>query len=139
MSWTCPECGRLFARRRQTHECSPAITLGAYFRTAEAWERAVFEAVYAHLSSLGEVTVEPVAVGIFLKGTGSFAELRPMRRWSALSWPMPRRLTHPRIARKPYAAGVRWFHVVNLSSADQVDDQIRDWLTEGWFADGQSG
>ena len=25
--WTCPECGRLFARARQGHDCAPGLTL----------------------------------------------------------------------------------------------------------------
>ena len=27
VAWTCPECGRQFGRNKQSHECSPAMTL----------------------------------------------------------------------------------------------------------------
>ena len=88
----------------------------------------------AHLATLGPVHVEPVSVGIFIKKSGSFLELRPMQRWVALGLALPRRLEHPRITRKPMTVGGRTYHVVNLRDATDVDDEVRGWLTEAWFA-----
>ena len=87
-----------------------------------------------HLRTLGPVHVEPVSVGIFLKKSGSFVELRPMTRWVAMSFPLPRKLTHPKIARKPIEAGRRMFHVVNLRGPEDVDDDVKAWLTEAYLA-----
>jgi hypothetical protein len=132
VTWICPDCGRRFGRRGQSHECAPALTLEEYFATADPRERPIFEAVAGHLRSLGEVHVEAVAVGIFLKRNGGFVELRPLTRWVALSFPLDRRLDDPRIARVPVRSGSRWYHVVNLRDAVDVDDQVRDWLSQAW-------
>ncbi|MCA1734941.1 MAG: DUF5655 domain-containing protein [Actinobacteria bacterium] len=101
MAWICPSCSRSFRRSRQSHECAPALELEEYFSTGPEWERPIFEAVLAHLESLGPMRVEPVSVGIFIKSNGSFVELRPMAKWVALSFPLSRRLSHSRISRKP--------------------------------------
>lgn len=93
---------------------------------------AVFEAVHGYLVTLGPVHVEPVAVGIFIKKSGSFVELRPMTKWVAMSFPLPRRLVHPRIARKPVVAGPRIFHVVNLREPADLTDEVREWLAESY-------
>ena len=77
--WTCPKCRRGFGRAGQSHECQPAMTLDEYFSTGPERERPIFDAVMAHLGTLGEVHVEPVSVGIFIKKSGSFIELRPMQ------------------------------------------------------------
>lgn len=108
------------------------MTLEEYFSTGPPFERPVCEAVLAHLETLGPVHVEPVSVGLFLKATGSLVELRPMTRWVALSFPLRRRVTDARIARRPIVAGERVFHVVNLRGPDDVDEQVRDWLTESY-------
>ncbi len=63
------------------------MTLDEYFATGPSHERPVFDAVYEYLSTLGPVHVEPVSVGIFIKTSGSFVELRPMTRWVAMSFP----------------------------------------------------
>lgn len=132
-AWTCPECGRQFARRGQGHECAPAMTLDEYFTTGPAFERPVFDAVRAHLDSLGEVFVEPVSVGLFVKRDGIMVlQLRPMVRWVALCLYLRREVRHPRIARKPMRSGSRVFHVVNVSAADEIDETVRNWITEAW-------
>lgn len=133
-AWTCPECKRRFGRRNQGHECAPAMTLERYLSTGPDRERPIFDAVMAHLDSVGPVHVEPVSVGIFLKRSRSFAELRPMVRWVALSFSLPRRLTSSRIARRPMSGGGHTWHVVNLRTAADVDDEVRDWLTESYLS-----
>lgn len=133
--WTCPSCGRRFGVARQGHDCAPGLTLEEYFSTGPAHERPVFEAVHAHLVTLGEIVVEPVAVGIFFKRGRTFAQLRPMTRWVALWLVLARTVEDPRIVRKG-TQGTRHGHVVNLRTPDDVDDVVRGWLTEAWEAAG---
>ena len=73
------------------------MALEEYFATGPAWERPVFEAVWAHVERLGPLQIEPVSVGIFVKASGSWLELRPLARWVALSFPLRRKVVDPRI------------------------------------------
>jgi hypothetical protein len=109
------------------------MPLAEYFSTGPAHERPVFEAVMAHLSMVGEVHIEPVSVGIFLKRARTFAELRPMTRWVALSMSLPRRVQHRTLARKVTPYGGRFFHVFNIRQPSDIDDDIRAWLTEAYM------
>jgi hypothetical protein len=133
--WECPECGRRFGRVKQGHDCAPGLTLDEYFSTGPPHERPIFDAVDAHLRTLDDVYVEPVAVGIFFKRSRTFAQLRPMQRWVALGFILHRRLDHPRLSRKVQNDGSRFWHVVNLRTPDDVDDTIRAWLTEAYDCD----
>jgi hypothetical protein len=108
------------------------MTIDEYFSTGPPHERPVFDAVHDYLATLGPIHVEPVSVGIFLKKAGSFVELRPMTKWVAMSFPMPRRISHPLIARKPYDTGTRVFHVVNLRGPADLNDEVRSWLAEAY-------
>ena len=65
------------------------MTLDGYFGTGPARERPIFDAVIAHLETLGDVHVEPVSVGIFLKRSRGFAQLRPKVNWIEIKWPPP--------------------------------------------------
>jgi Domain of unknown function (DUF5655) len=132
MPWTCPECGRQFRRTRQSHECSPAMTLDEYFATGPPHERPVFEAVMAHLATLGPVHVEPVSVGIFIKRDGSFMELRPMERWVAMSFPLRRRAQHRTIVRKVTQWHGRYYHIANVRLPEDLDDALLDLITESY-------
>jgi len=134
MAWDCPECGRRFARKGQGHECSPAMTVEEYFSTGPPHERPVFDAVLARLEAagVGPIHVEPVSVGIFLKRARTFAELRPMTRWVAISFGLPRRVTHPRITRKPVQYGNRWWHAANVRTPDDLDADLLGFLAEAY-------
>lgn len=136
--WTCPECCRRFGVVGQGHDCSPALTLDEYFATGPAHERPVFDAVHAHLATLGDVYVEPVSVGIFFKRGRTFAQLRPMTRWVALSLVLPHVVHDRRIARKVQSQGSRHHHVVNLRHPGEVDETVRAWLTEAFLDAGRS-
>ena len=131
--WVCPDCGRHFRRKGQSHECSPAMSIEEYFSTGPPHERPIFEAVMAHLDTVGPVHVEPVSVGIFLKRAQTFAQLRPKDRWVALSFWLPRREQHPTIVRKVEQHHGRFWHVANLRTPEDLDDQLRGWLTEAYL------
>jgi hypothetical protein len=108
------------------------MSLDEYFATGPPHERPVFDAVMAHLRSLGPVHVEPVSVGIFLKNPRNFAELRPRERWVAVSFALARQATHRTIRRKVVRWSGRYWHVANVASPDDVDDDLRDLLTEAY-------
>ena len=131
--YKCPQCGRQFAHPKQSHACSPAMSLEEYFSTGPPFEEPIFRAVMDHLDGVGPVFVEPVSVGIFLKRARSFAELRPMLKWVALSFSLPHRVTHPRIVRKVEQYGGRYYHVVNVRGPEDLDDDILGWLTEAYL------
>ena len=130
--WECEQCGRRFGRDHQSHACQPAMTTDEYFETGPPHERPVFEAVMKHLDTVGAVHVEPVSVGIFLKNPRKFAELRPMQRWVAVSFPLRRRATHHTIVRKVIAYNGRYWHTCNVASPNDVDSALCDLLTEAY-------
>ncbi|HTT90693.1 MAG TPA: DUF5655 domain-containing protein [Acidimicrobiales bacterium] len=110
------------------------MSLEEYFSTGPAHERPVYEAVMAHLRQVGPVHVEPVSVGIFLKRAGTFAELRPMTKWVALSFSLPRPAGHGSIKRKVVQYNGRYYHVANVSGPDDLDDELLTLLTEAYFS-----
>jgi hypothetical protein len=109
------------------------MTIDAYFATGPEHERPIFDEVMHHLSTVGPVHVEPVSVGIFLKRARTFAELRPMRHWVALSFSLTRQVHHPTIVRKVVAYHGRQFHIANIARPGDIDDDIRSWLTEAYL------
>ena len=130
--WTCPECGRLFAKRGQGHDCAPGLSLDEYFATGPAHERPVYDAVMAHLATVGPVHADIVSVGIFLKNPYNFAQLRPMQRWVALGFSLRREARHRTITRKVERYGARYWHTANVATPADLDVGLGDLLTEAY-------
>jgi Domain of unknown function (DUF5655) len=136
--WICEGCGRQFGRRNQSHECVPAMSEAEYFATGAAFERPIFEAVAGHVAGLGPLTIEFLTVGIAFKRVRSFAELRPMRKQVRLSLLLSRVLpAHPRIVKVWRGPSVRSAYFIDLRTPEDVDDDVRDWLTEAYLTSPQ--
>ena len=112
------------------------MTIEEYFATGPPHERPVFEAIMRHLETVGPVHVEPVSVGIFLKRVGKFAELRPMQRWVALWFPLPRKVSHRTITRKVVQWAGNYWHVANLATPEDFDEELAGWLNEAYLLAG---
>ena len=110
------------------------MSLEEYFATGPAHERPVFDAVMSHLHQVGPVHVEPVSVGIFLKRSRTFAELRPMTKWVALSFSLLHPARHKLITRKVVQYNGRYYHVANVAKASDIDEGLVDLLTEAYFS-----
>jgi Domain of unknown function (DUF5655) len=128
----CPNCEREFASANQAHLCVPGITVAALLTRHPRWVTEIYTAVIQHLRSLGPVHEDAVNVGIFLKSDRKIAEFRPRVRSVLLSLYLPYELTDARITRMLPVAADRIVHMIKLTGADQVDDQLREWLAEAF-------
>lgn len=135
--WTCPNCDREFGRARQSHICVPGISVAECFAPwPPAW-REIYDSLAAHLDTLGPVHADAVRVGVFLKHERKFAEIRPKARCLSVEIVLPRVVDHPRIARRIRQSSEYVVHIVKVVAVTEVDDQLRDWLTESCQAAGR--
>jgi hypothetical protein len=132
--WICPRCEREFDRARQSHTCVPGNTVAETFAGGREWQRPICDAVIAYVEALGPLHVDAVGVGVFLKHQSKFAELRPMARALSLSLVLPRPVEHDRFTRRPAGSAHRFWHFVRLADVAEVDEQVRDWLTESYLS-----
>lgn len=129
--WTCPACKRTFGKANQGHMCAPAMTEDEYFATGPAFERPIFDEVRDFLIGVDpDVRVEFVSVGVFFKKRTTFAELRPLTKWTNLSFKLPRRVEHPTMTKTIAVGPNRTYCVVRLKVPDDVSDDVRGWLAE---------
>lgn len=132
--WTCPSCEREFGRTNQSHVCVPAGTVDDTFATHPPEWRLIFDAILAHVEDLGPVHTDAVTVGVFLKADRTLAEVRPRARAVDLWVALPHGVEDSRVRRTLRMSAGLVANVVALTSASQVDDQVRAWLTEAYHA-----
>ncbi len=112
------------------------MSVEEYFETGPEFERPIFEAVLKVLKRADpDIWFEPVSVGIFFKRRSTFVSLRTMTKWIAVGFNLDRKLTSNRLSRKVQEHSGRYYHVINVKEADEIDDQLAEWLVEAWRAD----
>jgi len=95
--------------------------------------RAVYDAILAHLRTLGPVHEDAVGVGVFLKRDRKLAEVRPRSGDVLLGLYLPRPVPDRRFSKVIGPSGPRVVHLLPLRDAADVDDQVRGWLTEAFL------
>jgi hypothetical protein len=78
--WPCPDCGRHFANRNQSHACA-RHALAPHFEGKAANVRAIYDAFAAMLAEFGPVTILPEKTRIAFQVRMSFAQLTIRRKW----------------------------------------------------------
>lgn len=130
--WTCPVCDRQFGAVRQAHVCTPGIPVDELLGRHPEWVSGIYAAVTDPLRPLGPVHEDAVDVGVFLKSDRKVAEFRPRVHSVLLSIYLPSPRDDSRIMRIIATASDRHVHLIKLTSPDEVDDQVRAWLTEAY-------
>ena len=78
--WICPDCGRGFANRNQSHACG-RHALESHFDGKPPLVRAIYDAFLAMLEDFGPVTMLPEKTRIAFQTRMSFAQLTVRRHW----------------------------------------------------------
>ena len=129
--WTCPQCGRRFANRNQSHFCSD-VALDAHFEGRDAAVVETFDRIVRVASQSGPVTVVPEKTRIALQVRMSFAAFTLRRHWLDGHVVLARRRPSPRFRRIDTISPRNHVHVFRLQSPEEVDAEVESWLAEAY-------
>ena len=130
--WTCPECGRSFAIRNQSHACAALGDLDRHFARASPHVRATFDAVLAAVALIGPVQVLAEKTRIALQVRMSFAAFMPRRDWLNGHLVLARRIDSPRFLRIDTLSPRNVVHAFRLAAPAEVDEEFAGWLAEAY-------
>jgi hypothetical protein len=129
--WICPKCGARLVTRNLWHSCG-RFTLEALFSGCAPGILAAARKYVALLESLGDVQVIPQKTRLVAVARVRFAGLYPRKGDFMAAFALHRWLANPRIV-KTIDYGPRWRgHYVRITSAADVDAELRAWLQESY-------
>jgi hypothetical protein len=130
--WTCPDCGRRFANRRQVHTCRPPSGLDRHFAGSEANVRETFDAFVAAVRDAGPFEIVPQKTRIALHARMSFAALIARRRWLNGHLVLAERVDDPAFHRVTTYSPRNHVHEFRLHGADEIDDRFRSHIAAAY-------
>jgi endogenous inhibitor of DNA gyrase (YacG/DUF329 family) len=129
--WTCPECGRAFANRNQSHFCSH-VRLEDHFKGRAPNVVATFDRLLAAARKNGPVAVLPEKTRIAFQVRMSFVAFTLRRGWVDGHVVLARRLESPRFRRIDFISARNQVHVFRLHGPAEVDAEVEAWLAEAY-------
>jgi hypothetical protein len=130
--WRCPECGRRFANRNQTHTCADLHDLDHHFAGREPIVRELFDRVADAVRAIGPVIILPEKTRIAFQVRMSFAQVTPRKRWLDGHVVLARRLEHPRFRKIETFSPRNHVHVFRLERLADVDRTFVAWMREAY-------
>jgi uncharacterized protein DUF5655 len=129
--WSCPECGRGFANRNQTHSCSN-VSLESHFTGKSEKVRALFNELLALIKKCGPVKVLPEKTRIAFQVRMSFIAVQVRRDYLIGHFVFGRRIEHPRFSRVETFSRRNHLHAFRLDILSDLDDEFAAWIREAY-------
>jgi hypothetical protein len=133
--WICPNCGREFARPKQSHSCE-VYTLEPHFVGKAAAVRQTYDELLAAAGWLGPVQVAPRQASINLINRVTFGAIYPRKNYLYLELLNNRPLTSPRLQKSQHLSANRYAHTFRLESAEDVDEEMEGLMAEAYHLAG---
>jgi hypothetical protein len=129
--WRCPDCGRQFANRNQSHACGRS-TLASHFEGKPPAVRAIFEKVLRIAKRNGPITVLPEKTRIAFQVRMSFAAFVIRKNWVDGHVVLARRFENPRFRRIETFSPRNHLHAFRFERPEEVDAEVSSWLAEAY-------
>ena len=129
--WTCPRCGRSFAKRNQPHACGP-LDLDRHLAGKDPEVVAIFRRLVTLAERNGPVTVLPEKTRIAFQVRMSFAAFTLRRASVDGHVVLARRLASPRFRKVESFSPRNHLHRFRLERLDEVGDEVAAWLAEAY-------
>lgn len=129
--WTCPACGRRFARPNTQHVCE-RYTVQHHLDKATPHALALYRGLLELAAECGEFFEEAAKTAISLKTPGIFMAIGLKKKALNCSIWLPTPIHHPRI-RKNYRVSNQYAIHFQIKSLDELDTQLKSWLCQAYF------
>jgi len=129
--WKCPRCGRSFAKKNQWHSCL-ATSVDRHFAGVDPTVRKTYDTLVSRLNELGQIRIDAVKSSINLVSKYHFGAVSVRPDHFRLGFILDREIEHLRIIRTETVGPNRVGHHVNLSTPEDVNSQLMEWLSRAY-------
>ena len=129
--WRCPQCGRSFANRNQTHSCCN-VSLESHFTGKSEKARELFAELLALIGKCGPVKVLPEKTRIAFQVRMSFIAVQVRRNYLIGHFVFSRRVESPRFLRVETFSLRNHLHAFRINSISDLDDEFAGWIREAY-------
>ncbi|HEX5704955.1 MAG TPA: DUF5655 domain-containing protein [Pyrinomonadaceae bacterium] len=129
--WRCPECGRSFANRNQTHSCSN-VSLESHFTGKSKSVRELFDKLAGLIEKCGPVKVLPEKTRIAFQVRMSFIAVQVRRDYLIGHFVFGRRIENPRFVRIQTFSPRNHLHAFRINTLSDLDEEFANWIREAY-------
>ena len=129
--WNCPRCGNRFVNKNQYHSCK-RYSLTDPFEGKPDKIRGLFDRFREIVEAQGPVKMIPYSDAVGFMVRVRFGNATPRTRWLDIGLWLQRRVESPRFRRVETIYPNAHVHVLRITEADQLDEEVESWVKEAY-------
>jgi hypothetical protein len=129
--WICPECGRKFARNKQSHSCIEYDPEIVFFGKGED-SRKLYNLLIGRVKEFGEIEVHTAKWNVTVRRLSTFLSVIIEKNHLTLVFISKDPIDEFPVYQNHHHSNSRFSNVVKIESEDEIDDQLLRWLKQAW-------
>jgi len=125
--WTCPECGRQFQRRGQSHSCK-AFPLEQHFAGKPAGRLLYEQFKKAVKKQVGAFKIESLECCIHFVATVTFVAVKIFKSKIQVDFSLADRIKDKRLKMPVQMSAHRYLYYVDIIMEDEIDAELMGWI-----------
>lgn len=131
MSWTCPECERVFARNKQAHSCESYPLDPLFFKSAKG-VRELYDLLLARIKVFGPIDIRVGPYNVSVRNLSTFMSIMPERDHLTIVFLRSELLDEFPIYQSHKQSSKRWANYVKIESPEEINHQLIAWLKDAY-------
>jgi len=133
MAWTCPKCGKTFAKANQSHICVKVEPLDL-FENKAAHLPDLYREILAAISEYCEFrpTASTKSITLYGKAHRSFLVMQPKKKWIDLMIPLNREVNEFPVFRVHARSESNVMHFVRIEDEEDLQRFVFDLVAEAY-------
>ncbi len=130
--WTCPNCGRIFARTKQPHSCNK-VPLGQHFKN-KAKVKGLFDFLVNQINSkIGKCQIISIPCCIHLFGNYDFLAALPKRDRLEIRFAFGRKLDSSRLKQCVLMTAKLYKICIDIKETEDINEELIQWLNKAYY------
>jgi len=129
--WICPECGRKFARNKQSHSCIE-YNPEDLFIGKDQRVRDLYNALIIRLNGFGEIEVHSGKWNLTIRRLSTFLTVIIEKTHLTLVFISEEPIEEFPVYQNYHHTANRFSNSIKIESADEIDNQLMGWLRQAW-------
>jgi len=123
MSWTCPNCGRNFKHKNQSHTCAK-IDITSVLANKSPVVLNIWERLYEIINKFGEVKTSATRQAIMFSVSHTFLAVKPKKECVDIEFLLNNETSTPPVYKTFRANKTRIAHFVRLETPDDITKKL---------------
>lgn len=130
--WTCPKCGRIFEKTRQSHSCH-IVPLGQHFQHKDQ-ARELYDRLLDKVNEqIGRCRVISLPCCIHLFGRYDFLAVLPKKDKIEIRFASDQKLKNPRVKQSIPTSAELYKICLDIEKKEEMNAELLRWLRRAYF------